>query len=1182
MNRSFFSAAVALALLTCSRPACAQSFDINWFTIAGGGGTSTGGVYAITGTIGQGHTGESSGDTYSIEDGFWSLLPPAPSPGMVVAWGNNGNGQTNPPAGLDGVMAIAAGFYHSVALKNDATVVAWGLNTDGQTSVPSTLKNVKAIAAGGNFTLALGDDGTVAAWGLNSFGQTSVPTTLGTTPPKTKGPVVAIAAGYEHAVALLIDGTVVGWGRNSSGATTVPAGLSNVTAVAAGNGFTLALKKDGTVVAWGYNGYGQTDVPMSLSGVTAIAAGYFHSVALKSDGTVAAWGYNGGGQTDVPATLNGVTKIASAGDFIVALKSDGTVVAWGANGSGQTVVPEGLSGVTAVTAGLAHAMALVGSGASLPVITTQPLSQTVVEGQSASFAVTASGSAPLDYQWQKDGVDITGETSASYTLASAQTGQAGAYTVVVSNTAGSVTNTPAAFLKILPGAVVAWGLNDSGQTNVPAGLRGVTAIAAGFYHTVALRSDGTVLAWGLNTDGQTLVPTGLADVTAIAAGATFTLALKKDMTVVGWGSNVFGQTTVPAGVQGNATAIAAGYYHSVALLNDGTVAAWGSNHEGETAVPSGLGGVKAIAAGYYHTVALKSDGTVVAWGFNAQGQTTVPAGLTDVMAIAAGYGHTVALKKDGTVVAWGPNNEVTRVPTGLHNVIAIAAGQYHTLALENDGTIVAWGDDFSGSTSLAASFTGVTAIAAGGYHSVAIVDAIVEPQGGTPGPGSNTPIPGGTGNFTGVGAPSLSGSGLAFYGSGSDGQQGIYTAYPGGPIRIADRNTAIPSGTGLFSGFALNGLAGVPALSGNNVAFYATGPEGQQGIYSFTDGALVRVADTATAIPNGSGLFTGFYPGGPIVPPDPCISGNNVVFSGTGSGGQQGIYAVIDGSLGRVADTATSLPGGTGAFVAFPSSPVISGANVAFLGTGMDNQQGVYLSLAGLLGRVADTTTAIPGGSGLFTSFFPGAPITPAINGQSVAFLGMGAGGQAGVYEKTSSSLAKVADLHSAIPGGIGSFTGFGQVSVSSTDVAFLGTGSSAQQGIYDLTGGTLIKVVDLNTIIDGKTITGLMFANNGLDGDPISYAATFSDGSQGIYTVSVPRGPALVPARFVGPISLGADGLVFNLALVPGQHYRIQVSTDLVVWSDWANLLASASRQEFIDAVAASMSRRFYRVLSP
>ena len=64
-------------------------------------------------------------------------------------------------------------------------------------------------------------------------------------------------------------------------------------------------------------------------------------------------------------------------------------------------------------------------------------------------------------------------------------------------------------------------------------------------------------------------------VTAIAAGDYHTVALKSDGTVVAWGDNGYGQTTVPVAAQSGVTAIAAGGYHTVALKNDGTVVAWG-------------------------------------------------------------------------------------------------------------------------------------------------------------------------------------------------------------------------------------------------------------------------------------------------------------------------------------------------------------------------------------------------------------------------------------------------------------------------------------------------------------------------------------------------------------------------------------------------------------------------------
>ena len=74
--------------------------------------------------------------------------------------------------------------------------------------------------------------------------------------------------------------------------------------------------------------------------------------------------------------------------------------------------------------------------------------------------------------------------------------------------------------------VVAWGNNSYGQTTVSPESSGVSAIAAGFGHTVALKQDGTVVAWGRNNAGQTTVPPGLSGVSAIAAGDFHTVAIR--------------------------------------------------------------------------------------------------------------------------------------------------------------------------------------------------------------------------------------------------------------------------------------------------------------------------------------------------------------------------------------------------------------------------------------------------------------------------------------------------------------------------------------------------------------------------------------------------------------------------------------------------------------------------------
>ncbi len=85
------------------------------------------------------------------------------------------------------------------------------------------------------------------------------------------------------------------------------------------------------------------------------------------------------------------------------------------------------------------------------------------------------------------------------------------------------------------GPVAAWGYNEDGEINVPAGLTNVVAIAAGSFFSLALQGNGTVTAWGLGPSGDTNVPAGLSNVVAIAAGDSTGLALQSNGTVTTWG-----------------------------------------------------------------------------------------------------------------------------------------------------------------------------------------------------------------------------------------------------------------------------------------------------------------------------------------------------------------------------------------------------------------------------------------------------------------------------------------------------------------------------------------------------------------------------------------------------------------------------------------------------------------------
>lgn len=374
-------------------------------------------------------------------DSFFVNVAPAFT--KVRMWGDNRYGQSINQVGLNDCIAVEGGTAHALALRRDGTVVGWGYEGYGQSVIPAGLTDVVAIADGNDHSLALKNNGTVVAWGQNYFGQASVPVGL--------ADVVAIAVGDRCSFALKSDGTVVGWGFDSGGQWRVPAGLNDVVAITAGSIHFYAVKKDGTVVAWGQNSYGELSVPAGLSGVVSVVTTTYDSLALKNDGTVVGWGIGISNATSISGGLTDVIAIAGGANHFMALKHDGTVVAWSQDYLfGQAVVPTGMTGCVGLGAGDNQSLVVRDAASDPePTITVQPLSQTVVEGNSVTFFAAAIGIPAPSYQWKKNGTDIPGATSSSYTITNAVAGSAGSYTVIATNSAGSDTSTVASLAFIV-------------------------------------------------------------------------------------------------------------------------------------------------------------------------------------------------------------------------------------------------------------------------------------------------------------------------------------------------------------------------------------------------------------------------------------------------------------------------------------------------------------------------------------------------------------------------------------------------------------------------------------------------------------------------------------------------------------------------------------------------------------
>jgi hypothetical protein len=381
----------------------------------------------------------------------------------IITWGTNTASSAITPNVL-GAKAIAAGYWHNLAIKSTNSVVAWGLNAYGQTNVPAGLKAV-AVAAGRDHSLALTTNGTVVGWGINNtysgdpdyFGQADVPPGLSN--------VIAIAAGGFHSAALRNDGTVVCWGYNFYGQTNVPADLTNAIAIACGNAFSLALRSDGTVEGWGDDFYEQIDIPLDLTNVIAIAAGGFHGVALKADGTVESWGDDFYGQLDSPADLTNAVAIAGGYLHSLAVRGDGTAVGWGDNTYNQvTSTTNGvatLRRVTAVAGGYGHSLALTNDS---PLITGDlPTTWTTNAGSKVTFTVAAVGAITLSYKWWFSGTNTPIGTGNPLVLNSVGTNNIGSYFVTVSNTVGTVTSSVVTLILVDAGSPVIT-TNPAGKT----------------------------------------------------------------------------------------------------------------------------------------------------------------------------------------------------------------------------------------------------------------------------------------------------------------------------------------------------------------------------------------------------------------------------------------------------------------------------------------------------------------------------------------------------------------------------------------------------------------------------------------------------------------------------------------------------------------------------------------------
>lgn len=291
-------------------------------------------------------------------------------------------------------------------------------------------------------------------------------------------------------------------------------------------------------------------------------------------------------------------------------------------------------------------------------------------------------------------------------------------------------------------------------------------IAAGYAHTLLVDSDGVLWAWGRNTSGElgvaaydttdrpipTRVHGTATNWESVAASWYHSFGIRSDGTLWAWGENEYGQlgigyqswrATIPqrVGTASNWAAVSAGHTHTLGLRSDGTLWVWGSNLYGQlgsgavssdnvtSPVQLGTGtNWVAIAAGDFHSLAVRSDGTLWAWGYNNKGQLglgstsysvatpTQVTGDVDWARVDAEYDYSMGIDQDGDLYSWGNNyngilglgNSTNRKSPALvgGGWRGVYPGRVHCLGVRSDGSLYGWGSAYDGALGLGEGNTG--------------------------------------------------------------------------------------------------------------------------------------------------------------------------------------------------------------------------------------------------------------------------------------------------------------------------------------------------------------------------------------------------------------------------------------------------------------------------------------------
>ena len=673
--------------------------------------------------------------------------------GTLWSWGLGASGQLGHATGIVnrsspvqiGTLTswssnIAAGIFHSLAIRTNGTLWSWGLGSSGQLGQATGIVNRSSPVQVGTLTgwsrvaassschsLAVRTNGTLWGWGIGTSGQLGqVTAAVNRSSPTQIGTLTAWSAVFSantYAFATRTDGTLWSWGLGTSGqlghvtaavsrSSPVQVGtLTGWSAATGGTGQTIALRTNGTLWSWGVNNsgeLGQSDVlgrssPTQIGTLTnwsGVSASLLSAVASRTDGTLWSWGSATVGQLGDGAKINrssptqiGTLTVWSTAAFgvthAVSVRTDGTLWCWGSTTSGElgnledgTRFSPVFLGISSdnwknIAATTSHSVAVKRDGT----LWAWGSGANGVLGQVTSIV---NQSSPVQIGtltgWSEPSIGLL------FSLANRTDGSLWAWGLGTNGVLGQTTNTTTTSSPVQIGTLTSWNV-----------------VTGGGSHVVAIKTDSTLWAWGLSTNGQ-----------------------------LGQAAKISRSSPVQIGTLTEWALVSGGLSHTHGVKTDGTLWAWGlatagqlgNLEDGTRFSPIQIGAAtdwSVVDTNNSHSAAIKTDGTLWAWGLGTAGQLgqvtaivnlsspTQIGTLTNWSTVSVSSTHSLALKTDGTLWAWGTGtsgqlgqvtvivNRSSPAQVGtLTGWSTVCAGQSHSVATRTDGTLWAWGLGTSG------------------------------------------------------------------------------------------------------------------------------------------------------------------------------------------------------------------------------------------------------------------------------------------------------------------------------------------------------------------------------------------------------------------------------------------------------------------------------------------------------